>query len=410
MNNKGGLALSLIIIAVVLVIGIGIGVFYFSDLFNREPVPDDPSINLPSGTYKQIRGSSIVNGDLAFSATTINENEVIVYRGNEYGSEYDRVYKPNEIGGKLVYSAHDRKVPETIRYIIHGDRIYTDTKDYYDISYPVDVNGKIAFEAYAKGTEPEANVKSIIIYEGEVYGDEYDWASEIFSVKDKWGYIAQEGPGLRKAFLVFDGEEIGREYNKVESPAEVNGKLAYIADNDKLVYGGEVIAEYDRFSVGGFRGKGIKEVNGKPAVVAVKDDEYFVIHGGKEWKPSQHRTHETAGDSFTPAIYAIEDIGGKLAFQIIYEFCCPDMGDNPALGNLIYYDGKEYGLEYDSASAPFETNGELGYIGRKDSKEFLVIDGEIASEKYDSIQGVQEINGQLIYFAKTGTRYSVYRL
>ena len=394
--KKTILIIGIVIVILALVVG---GVY----LYKPQPTPNGGGKEA-SGTYTQIGRSSIVNDKLAFKATSLTGNEVIIYDGKEYGGEYYKVYKPNEIGGSLVYSGYNKEGSETIYYIVHGNKVYTDTEDYYSVSYPVEVNGKIAFEAYVGGTKAEANGKSIIVYDGKIYEDEYNWASEIFSVNGKLGYIAKEGLGTGKTFLVIDGEEIGREYNRVENPTLVGGKLTYIADNNKLVYDGQIIAEYDRFSHG-HRDKSIKEINGKPSAVAIKDNEYFVYYGGKEWKPSQHRTED---DSFSPMYYGIKEVNGKLAFEVIYEFCCPTMGDNPSVEGFVYYDGKEYGLEYDSASSPFEINGKFGYIAVDDGKEFLVIDGEVASEEYSDITSVKEINGKLTYVAKKGLSYSVY--
>jgi hypothetical protein len=385
------------VIAIILALVIG-GIY----VYTQQPTPNGGKT--ASGTYSQISGATMINGKLAFVGTALTGKEVIVYDGKEYGSEYDKVYKPRLIGGRLVYSAYSKNGAETIYYIVDGDKVYTDTNDYYSISYPVDINSKLAFEAYVGGTKAESNGKSIIIYDGKKYGEQYAWASEIFNANGKLGYIAKEGLGVGKTFLVVDGEEIGKEYNRVESPTEINGKLAYIADNKKLVYDGQVIAEYDRFNHG-YRDKSIVSVNGKPTAVAVKDNEYFVYYDGKEWKPIQHRTTD---ESFSPIYYGITDIGGKLAFEVQYEFCCPVMGDNPSVEGFVFYDGKEYGLEYDSARSPFELKSELAYIAKEDGKEFVIVDGNKLTEGYSHISFASEVNGKLIYIAKKGITYSVY--
>jgi len=390
-----------IIGAIVLILVLVIGGIY---LYNTQPTSNSGG-KIASETYSQISGATLLNGKVAFVGTTLTGNEVIIYDGKEYGSEYDKAYKPMLIGGRLVYSAYNKNGAETIYFIIDGDKVYTDTSDYYSISYPVDINGKLAFEAYVGGTKAEANGKSIIIYDGKKYGEQYSWASEIFNANGKLGYIAKEGLGVGKTFLVVDGQEIGKEYNVVESPIIINGKLAYIADNKKLFYDGQVISEYDRF-YHGYRDKSIISVNGKPAVVAVKNNEYLVYYDGKEWKPSQHRTTD---ESFSPIYYGITDIGGKLAFEVQYEFCCPVMGDNPSVEGFVYFDGKEYGLEYDSARSPFNANGKLGYIAKNNGKEFIVVDGNKVSEEYDSISFANELDGKLIYIAKKGATYSVYQ-
>jgi hypothetical protein len=336
--------------------------------------------------------------------------EVIVYDGKEYGGEYDKVYKPMLIGGKLVYSAYNENGSETVYYIVQGDKVYTDTNDYYSISYPVDINGKIAFEAYTGGTKAESNGKSIIIYDGKRYGEQYDWASEIFNVNGKLGYIAKEGLGVGKTFLVVDGKEIGKEYQHVYSPVIIDGKLAYSAYKKVdsgwgyfFVYDGK---EYDmHVSGGGYRDISIVDVNRKPAFSSNEGNISFVYYDGKQWKPNKQRTNDA---SFTPVYYGIKEIGGKLAFEVGYEYCCPAMGDNPSMEGFVYYNGKEYGLEYDSARRPFEINGKLGYIAKNNGKEFIVVDGKIASEEYDNISFANEINGKLVYVAKKGLAYSVY--
>jgi hypothetical protein len=362
------------------------------------------SINVSAfKTYSKISQASILDGKLVFVGTTSSSKDVIVYDGKEYGGEYDRVYKPMLIGGRLVYSAYNSGA-ETIYYIIDGDKIYTDTDEYYSISYPVDIDGKLAFEAYIGGTKAEANGKSIIIYDGKKYGEQYDWANEIFNANGKLGYIAKEGSGVGKTFLVIDGEEIGKEYQHVYSPVMINGKLAYIADDKKLVYDGQVIDEYDRFDHG-YRDKSIISVNGKPAAVAVKNSEYFVYYDGKEWKPSKHRTTDK---SFTPVYYGIKDLNGKLAFEVRYEFCCPVMGDNPTMEGFVYYNGKEYGLEYDSARSPFEINGKLGYIAKSNGKEFIIVDGKKVTGEFSNIAFAKELSGKLIYAANNGTSYFIY--
>jgi len=202
-----------IIGAIVIILALVIGGMF---LYKPQPTPNGVG-KTASETYSQISGATMISGKLAFVGTTLTGNEVIVYDGKEYGSEYDKVYKPMLINGRLVYSAYSKNGAETIYYIVDGDKVYTDTNDYYSISYPVDINGKLAFEAYVGGTKAESNGKSIIIYDGKKYGEQYDWASEIFNANGKLGYIAKEGLGVGKTFLVVDGEEIGKEYNRWKS-------------------------------------------------------------------------------------------------------------------------------------------------------------------------------------------------
>jgi len=394
--KKTILIVGLLVIILALVIS---GIY----LYKPQPAPNGGT----SETYSQISGASIINGKLVFVGTTLKGKEVIVYDNKEYGGEYDRVYKPMLIGGELVYSAYNKKGSETVYYIVQGDKVYTDTNDYYRISYPVDVNGKIAFEAYIGGTKEEANGKSIIIYDEKRFGEQYAWASEIFSVNGKLGYIAKEGS---KTFLVVDGKEIGKEYNYVSSPVMINNQLAFSATkkvvNDwknVFVYDDK---EYDTSVIGGgYRDISIVEVNDKPAFSSSDRNMSFVYYDGQKLKPNRQRTNDS---SFSPIYYGIKDIEGKLAFEIRYEYCCPDMGDNPSVEGFIYYNGKEYGLEYDSARSPFETNGKLGYIAKEGSKTFLVVDEDVVSEEYNDISFANEINGKLVYIAKKGATYSIY--
>jgi hypothetical protein len=393
---------NLVFAIIILVILIVIGVCFYN--YTQNPNKE--------GSYSFIRRVAIINEKPAFEATNFLRKDFIVYDGKEYGKEYYKTYKPQEINGKLVFSAYNTKNGIATRYIINGNEVISDTNSYYDVSYPVEVNGKLAFEAYINGTKEKDDGKSIIIYDGKEYGNEYDWASEIVDVNGKLCYLARQIKN-NKDFVVCDGKEYGKEYDSVENPISVNGKLAYIAIKNKkefLVLDGKIASdEYDRIPRG-YRDQVINIVNGKPAFGAVKGNETFVVYDGKEYKEGSYSPNskkpmfeEDKGDVH----FQISEVNGKLAYSYSKSIMT-EPNRFEGINGYVIYDGKEYGNEYDFAQTPIDMNGKLGYIAKKDNKMFIVVDEKIVTQEYDGVSFVTMLNNKLVYVAKEGLKYSIH--
>lgn len=342
-------------------------------------------------SYFSVGEFAVVNGKLTYKAAKFTGQEVIVYDGKEYGKEYDSIYHIKDIGGKLTFSAYRNVGAETNHYIIYGNEIIGDTEKYYRPSYPVEVNGKIAFEAYFGGSKSERNGKSRIVYNGQVYGEEYDWASKIADIDGKLAYVGKRG---RETYIVYDGIEKG----EGENPTSVNGTLTYLSGN-KVIFGEKIIeGDYDSIQKG-YGSKTIYEIDGKPAFAAIRDGKSFVVYDGKEYG-KEYNMDSSEGTYSPETVFIIYENNHKLTYSFVNTYM---VGNENYLSDIRFvYDGHEI------ESLPFEYDGKMGYVKNEKRKDFIVIDDKIVSPGYRDIAFVVNVEGKLIYIAKKFIGYSIY--
>jgi len=330
-------------------------------------------------SYFSVDEYAVVDGKLAFKAMKFTGQEVIIYDGNEYGAEYDKVYHIKDIGGKLTFSAYKREGKSTTYYIVYGDEIISDTGQYYDVENPVEVNGTIAFEAHFGGKKGRGNGKSRIVYNGQVYGEEYNWASDIADIGGKLAYVGQKKNHDR--YIVYDGVEIGLG----EEPTSINGTLAYISGN-KVIYGGEVIGEYDLIQ------SRIYEVNGKPAFVTFTNNKSFIVYDGNEYG-KEYNIEEYGSET----IFTIYENNQKLGYSFVNTYM---EGNKMHISDRRYvYDGQE--VEH----FPMEFNVKQDI---ENENEFIILGDERISPAYRDIAFIVDIDGNLTYTARKFFGYSIH--
>jgi hypothetical protein len=154
--------------------------------------------------------------------------DVIVYNGEELGKEYDSVFQPQFVGGKLLYLA-------------------------------------------------KKNNKILVIYNRERIGQEYDYVVNFTDINGRLAFIARQGS---ETFIDFDGEKIF--IDKPQGLASINGKLAYISVQDDgfhMIYDGKEMGVYDYI-------KKIIELHGKLAFTAKIDNRWALIYDNGQQKIS----------------------------------------------------------------------------------------------------------------------------
>jgi hypothetical protein len=126
------------------------------------------------------------------------------------------------------------------------------------------------------------------------------------------------------------------------------------------------------------------DVGGKPAYVASLDHKQFVVWGDEKLGMEYSSIEGTT----------LESVGGKPAF-IVYR------KDGK---QVVVYDGKEYGEEYDDVKIAsisiFDIGGKLAYLALKNNLTYLVLEGQIVGRGYARIYPpVTSVNGSLLFAA-----------
>ncbi|MFA6088549.1 MAG: hypothetical protein WC755_01670 [Candidatus Woesearchaeota archaeon] len=165
-------------------------------------------------------------------------------------------------------------------------------------------------------------------------------------------YITVDGIKLEKVWKT--------KFNMADSPIEIQGKLAFRAAKFLgdwfIMYGDRTLGlQYDWVSAP-------MNINGKLAYLACKNEnsDQILNYDGVEITG-----HETGNydNYFTSVNYPLE-VNGKLAYTVkIGRLSGP---------NILVYDGKEIGKQYDNVINPKDDNGKLVYTAIKNGKEIQV--------------------------------------
>lgn len=324
--------------------------------------------------YQDMSYLSEINGKMAYRAKK-DDKEFIVYDEIKQ-KEYDKVGPPVEVNGKLTYWARGGGYD----FVVYGseEQKRYNSSDWNLIFSPLEVDGKLVYVAHNNER------KDIIVYGGKELEEKYD---KIFAskVNDKLAFLANQGA---ESFIVYKGKKYGVNYDAVGSPKDVNGKLTYLAwekNKEFLVYGDQEIKK-DYTSVGLF-----KEINGKLVYVARDgEDGSFVVYGGKELSKYEY-IHDGFCEIGGSLVYLVSEddkwslifynngqgvkkyeegviplaplveVDGKLAYAAKL-----DEGKK----TVIYNDQKQG--EYDDVLSLIEIDGRLIYAVEQDGKLFLI--------------------------------------
>ncbi|MEM4263319.1 MAG: hypothetical protein QW666_00285 [Candidatus Woesearchaeota archaeon] len=201
-------------------------------------------------------------------------------------------------------------------------------------------------------------------------GQAYDDTAAIINAGNKLAYVAEKDD---KSFIVWDSVEIGKEYDGIGGPGkywndctikDVNGKLAFVAykgDQAYVIFDGKKFGPYKPTSGARFAPPiCLYAINGKLAFTAYKEGKELVVFDGVE------------GKQYDDVSSALTEVNGKLAY-VAGELISPSSG---ILKLFIVFDGKEI-RDYESAQAPFDINGKLGFIAYNDTGCFIVGDNKI---------------------------------
>jgi len=149
---------------------------------------------------------------------------VIVYNGNELGKEYDDVFSPQFIDGRLLYLA-------------------------------------------------KKNGKTLVIYNNEKIGQEYDYVTNFVDINGRLTFIAKQGIDT---FIDYNGKKIF--VDKPQNLTNANGELAYVSverDGFHVIYAEEEVGAYDYVSE-------IIDFRGKPAFAARLDGKWGIYYNGQK--------------------------------------------------------------------------------------------------------------------------------
>ena len=145
---------------------------------------------------------------------------------------------------------------------------------------------------------------------------------------------------------------------------------------------GEACLGYPLSVLGGSGTAGTRTEGGE-LVLYVKDDVYETRTLGRELLPraSLHKTGRRLrtifdGMPFHSPNISLQLIDGKVAWEFYGERC-----------QAIIYDGQDLRSQYglDAAYRPYELDGKLIFIGRKDDEYFIVYDGKQVGSPFDEI-------------------------
>src|SRR3989344_724662 len=165
-----------------------------------------------SGAYQKVGILPIaeVGGKLAYEAYKADK-EIIVWDGQEFGTQYDRAFRPADVGGKLAYLA----IQGGKQFVVWDGKEYG--KEYGQTLDIREVGEKLAFIA------GKINEGQYVLYDGKAFGP-YGWVRWIHERDGHW--VAQAQTGDTQMLLV-DGKEHGRGYAFEGEYALVDGKVAF---------------------------------------------------------------------------------------------------------------------------------------------------------------------------------------
>ena len=352
------------------------------------------SLNEYATAYTHIDYAGDLAGKPAYIVTK-NNTKRILYNEKEIGTAYDQALMPDIVAGKFFYVG----VKNNKYYAVYdGQEI---GKDFFSIWSPGEYNGKLIYVAEDLG-------RSVLVYDGkEISNESYDYVWSYSIATGKIAYLASRNgenytrivpqssnsrrdipPEGVKSVIVYDGQEIGRDYDTVGFPLEIDGKLAYIAlkDGKKFsVVGNLEGAKYDD----------IYEplvLDGKLAYIAKKGGKSFLVYDGKEM---------TAYNSI--ASNSLKNVNGKLTYR------AADASSKKGK-YFIVSDGRMIGKEYDNVLSYAASGEKQAYVADVSTKRFIVYQGVEIGKEYDSIDpdSIDFYNGKLTFIAqKSGVWYII---
>lgn len=173
------------------------------------------------------------------------------------------------------------------------------------------------------------------------------------------------------------------DYKQIKDLHDVGGKLAYAFENNDgtsgVVYDGQVVSgAYQKVGI-----LPIAEVGGTLAYEAYKGDKQIIVWNGKEY-----------GEQYDMAL-SPTDVGGKLAYLA-------QIGKvRPSIKQIVVWDGKEYGTDFTQTNDIRDIGGKLAFHGRKASSEYIVV-GDKQYGPYGSVRWLQEKDGHSIAQVSNG--------
>jgi len=168
-----------------------------------------------------------INGQLAYVGQKSKGKAVVVHAGKENSSRYDIHLPLMNADGRLAYTVsvfHDEGLNKEKVMMIVGGKVVGG--EYDAVRWVTFENNHVAF-AVEVGTG--INPKTYVIYDGEAYGQQYDYASEPVFVAGRLAYLAKKE---QQSFIVLDGVE-GKRYDHIDArKVSIAGKLGYYAKSN----------------------------------------------------------------------------------------------------------------------------------------------------------------------------------
>lgn len=345
-----------------------------------------------SKEYDSIQEVKDIGGKLAFTALN-NKKWLVVFDGKEIASDQLIISPLKEIGGKIAFNALGVKENgETEGYMQYGDEKIIKEYDY--VSEPVDINGKLAYLTSKNGRHflvydgKKLGKEYGFSFNLMPIGNAYAFLARYipgYTPEDASGAIEADGHddhGMHgtedldkqlkgKTILIYNGEEIGLEYDQVSEIFNLGGKLLFVAFKNAerkhyLVYNDRVIGQqYDLIT-------NLVDVNDRLSFIAYQGNGMVIDNDGKKIGFIEDYDSDNT-------ILFLENINNKLAYVVKWK------GET-----YVIYDDTEVGI-YDDVRVPVQTdrsmigiNDKLVFAAQKGDKYVLVYDREeIAS--YDNI-------------------------
>ncbi|MEK7063458.1 MAG: hypothetical protein AAB955_02060 [Patescibacteria group bacterium] len=288
---------------------------------------------------KQIKTRCFLTNTATLSETSAPSGEFVIEK-----SGYAEIKDLHDIGGKLAYAFEN---DDGTSGVVYDGKVVSGAYSKVGILPIEDLGGKLAYEAI-KGD------KTIIVYDGDEYGLEYDRAHSPTLVGGKLAFLAQKGtvrPDIKQV-VVWDGKEYGTEYAGTGNIMDIDGQLGYqggTLNNQYLVVGDTKYGPYQFISWTKYEG-------GHTVSKVRKNDEQLYLVDGVEIGNTDY--------DYLTDMYAFVD--GKFAFA---------GARNKEL--FVVYDGKEVGVGSGSSEVgPFRINNKLAYIDvNVDGTAQLFVDG-----------------------------------
>lgn len=228
--------------------------------------------------YEEVRDPTNVGGYLAYVAEDDGET-FVVYRGEERGKQYDFVRNPTDVGGIIAYIARDGN---SFYVVFNG----TERGPYDDVKEIYDVNGEIGIQArrggrtllvtgdsksvlednprdvipvgdglaYSVVKHGEKNIRSYVVYEGEIFepptlrNSSSAVVSYLSSFGDKPGFVVNT-KGEDAAFI--GRRKLEKTFPGILGLTSVGGTAAYVGFQDgedttySVVYGDTILGPYN---------------------------------------------------------------------------------------------------------------------------------------------------------------------